>query len=65
MLAPKIERILRDNPSLRSRLDELTPDAYRGAVRHASVEAGLTKKAFPADCPYTFEQIMDDDFLPE
>jgi hypothetical protein len=61
----KIGRILRDNPSLKSRIGELMPDAYSAAVKQATVETGLPKQTFPLDCPYTFQQMMDDDFPPE
>jgi hypothetical protein len=61
----RISRYLRDNPSLRLRIDELMPGAYQDAVKEASVQAGLPKQDFPAECPYTFQQVMDDDFLPE
>jgi Domain of unknown function DUF29 len=61
----KIERILKENPNLKSRIGELMLDAYRGAARQAAVETRLPKETFPPECAYTFEQIMDDDFVPE
>jgi Domain of unknown function DUF29 len=61
----RIQRILKENPSLRPRADELLEEEYDGARKQASAETGLPKQAFPAECPYTFAQMMDDDFLPE
>jgi len=61
----RIERILEENPSLKPRIHELAVGAYREAVREAIVETGLPKETFPAECPYTLQQIMDDEFLPE
>jgi hypothetical protein len=61
----KIDRILRENPSLRSRTGELMADTYAGARKLATVETDLPKNTFPLECPYTFDQILDDDFLPE
>jgi hypothetical protein len=61
----RIGRYLRDNPSLKPRICELLPDAYRDAVKAASVESGIPIEAFPPECPYTSAQILDDDFLPE
>jgi hypothetical protein len=61
----KIEEILAENPSLRPRTLELVRKAYTGAVRQAAVETDLPKNTFPAECPYTFDQIIEDDFLPE
>jgi hypothetical protein len=31
----------------------------------ASGETGLPESAFPPECPYTVEQMLDQDFLPE
>jgi hypothetical protein len=61
----RITRYLRDNPSLKSRVGELVPDAYRDAVKAASVETGIPAKTFPLESSYTIQQMMDDEFLPE
>ena len=59
-----MRRVLRDSPSLKARLTELLKDAYHDAVRLASAESGLAKSAFPSTCPYSLEQLLDDDYLP-
>ena len=56
---------LRKNPSLKSKLDEILLDAYDIAVLEAAKESGLDEKNFPPECPYTFDQIMNDEFYPE
>jgi hypothetical protein len=56
---------LEDSPSLKSRLDEMLMHAYEIAVIKAAKETMLDQKTFPAECPYTFDQIMDDEFYPE
>ena len=56
---------LRKNPSLKSKLNEIIEDAHRVALLKAAKETGLNKKDFPAQCPYTFDQIMNDEFYPE
>ncbi len=38
--------------------------AYEKAVLTAEVETGIEKQNFPAACPFSFEQILDEDFLP-
>jgi hypothetical protein len=53
------------SPSLRGYAREALPDAYRGAVTLACKETGLPRDAFPADCPYGFEQVLSQDFPPE
>lgn len=56
---------LRKNPSLKSKLNEILLDAYDIAVLEAAKESGLDEKTFPPECPYTFDQIMNDEFYPE
>jgi hypothetical protein len=55
---------LRDNPSLKSKLDEAMGEAYQLAVIEAGRETGLPESAFPAVFPYEFDQAMDADFWP-
>jgi hypothetical protein len=61
----EIRRCLKRNPSLKSHIAGLLLDAYPDAVEGASAETGIAEKSFPADCPYTFQQMMDKGFLPE
>ncbi len=56
---------LRDNPSLKAKLDEAIADAYRKASILAPSETGLARSTFPASCPWSFERIMDVDFWPD
>ena len=56
---------IKDNPSLKSKLDEVLVDAYDLAVLKAAKETTLDEKSFPKKCPYAFDQIMDDKFYPE
>lgn len=56
---------LEDNPSLKSKLDESLRNAYKIARVKAARETGLDKKTFPVGHPYTFDQLMDDEFYPE
>ncbi len=61
----RLRRVLRKNPSLRARVPDIIADIYPDAVQLAVVETGLAKQTFPTDCPYTLDQIMDDEFWPE
>ncbi len=56
-------RHLRDNPSLKSSLDQAMTDAYGDAAIKAERESGL--RTFPETCPFTFDQTIDDGFWPE
>ena len=60
-----LDRHLKDNPSLKSKLDEAIADAYLDARGEAYVETALPKATFPTECPWTFEQMMDETFWPE
>jgi hypothetical protein len=61
----QLEDHLKDNPSLKSQLDEVMRSAYRRALNEAVAETGFARTTFPADCPYTYEQAMHTDFWPE
>jgi Domain of unknown function DUF29 len=56
---------LADNPSLKTMLAAAIVDAYRLATIGARRETGLDAAAFPATCPWSFDQLIDDDFWPD
>jgi hypothetical protein len=51
---------LADNPSLKAVLAEAMEKGYRRARCSARIETGLAESAFPVDCPWTFEQAMQE-----
>ena len=53
------------NHALRHDAVRLVDDVYHKAVREASTETGLPKSSFPADCPYSLDQLRDPDWMPE
>lgn len=57
--------ILADIPSFKGYLDEAVTIAYPKAVKIAVNETGLSKAIFPNACPYTIEQLLDEDFYPD
>ena len=60
-----LSRHLADNPSLRPKVPEAIADAYPDARGSAYAETGLPEATFPAACPWSFEQIMDEAFWPD
>jgi len=60
----KLEQVLDDSPSLRQKIAAGLRDNYAKAVHLAAIETGLTLDQFPAECPFTVEQILDPEFLP-
>jgi len=55
---------LGDNPSLKAILNEAIRAAYGKATIAAEGETGLPEATFPAACPWTSAEIMDDSFWP-
>ncbi len=61
----RVERHLRQNPSLKNALGTTIADAYGDARIDAERETDLDENAFPVECPWSFGQIMDEGFWPE
>jgi hypothetical protein len=59
------EKLLNESPSLRPQLPALRDEAYPDAVRDAVAETGLRARAFPVECRFTVEQILDPAYLPD
>ena len=68
-----IRRLMRKNPSLKSHTTDAIADGYPDAKKSAIKQMNkylpkaqhLDKNSFPDTCPWTFEQIMTEDWLPE
>jgi hypothetical protein len=58
-------KVLKDNPGLKSTLHEALVDSYQLAVIKAAKETRLDKTAFPAECPWSLQEITKTDFYPE
>jgi hypothetical protein len=58
----RIDRLLQENPSLRHKLSTVFEQAYGDAVLMAVKETTLEEEAFPASCPWSFDQVMSSDF---
>ncbi len=59
----RIERLFKDQPSLKNYLPEILPEAYEEAKEWAYKETQLDINLFPL-CPYLLEELMNADFLP-
>jgi len=60
----RIAKILRDNPSLKRQLDPCLVDAYEFAIIQAAQETGMDETTFPNTCPWQWQQVLNNDFLP-
>ena len=61
----QVAGLIDEAPSLAPLLANELPGIYESAVTNASSETGLAETSFPIGCPYTPEQILSEDFLPE
>ena len=60
----RLERHLRRNPSLQASVQESLDDAYDTARFRAANETGLELTAFPEQCPYTWDRVCQESWLP-
>ncbi len=61
----KIELILEQSPSLKGRAQHRWAYLYARALNKAVAETGFAERQFPAECPWTPEQVLDPQFYPE
>jgi hypothetical protein len=59
-----LEPIFEQSPSLRRYAGEDLSKIYSKAARHALRETGKHPSALSGECPFSMEQILDEDFLP-
>jgi len=57
--------LLEETPSLNSYLVEAVKKSYSRAVKLAAKETGYTLSHFPNQCPYSLEQLLNEDYYPE
>ncbi|KJJ84041.1 protein containing DUF29 [Candidatus Omnitrophus magneticus] len=60
-----IDSLLEQSPSLRYGIETVIAKALVKAGKQFEAETGISRKVLPGACPYTFEQIMDDEFWPD
>ena len=61
----QIQRLLDDSPSLRPQTATVLVQRYPRGCRRAMGDTQLPETIFPQTCPWTIEQLLDDDFWPE
>jgi hypothetical protein len=60
-----ISDLLNDEPGLKPEIPQAFEKAYRKARLLAANETGMDEATFPKQSPYSIEQTMADDFMPE
>ena len=58
----KLNRLLKESPSLKAKTADLLSEAYEDATLAAERETGIIYTTFPLTCPYAFEDLMANDF---
>ena len=61
----RIEKLLRESPSLRPFAAETLSEAYAEAREDALEETGLPEADFPAECPFSPDEVLSRSFLRE
>lgn len=61
----QIKLLLEDSPSLKPYLEQALLDAYQLGLALAMRETDLGEQVFPKVCPYTLEQALNSEFLPD
>jgi hypothetical protein len=54
-----------DSPSLKPYFQEVIAKCYQDARKQASDETGLSLDVFPVDSPFTSDECLDEEFLPD
>ncbi|MEZ5671678.1 MAG: DUF29 domain-containing protein [Thiotrichaceae bacterium] len=60
----RIHDQLEDSPSLKNYLEISIEKAYPAALKIAHQETRLPISAFPVNCPYSINELLDEDFYP-
>lgn len=60
----EIVDLVDENPSLKPYLEEAIARSYKQAIALVVKETPLDKDNLPAECLYTFAQVLDQDFYP-
>jgi len=61
----ELNDLLSDSPGLTTRLEESFAETYERARNKASDDTRLPLNRFPAESPWTFDQVMSEDFWPD
>jgi len=61
----EIKDDLAESPSLRTYLPGIFDKAYKAAINGAIEDTGLAESAFPPRCPWSLDDVLREDFLPD
>ncbi len=55
-----VEKLLRKNPSFKTKLSEISTDAYFTGRLKAIDQTGLDESVFPEECPWKIEELLSE-----
>ncbi|MBK1989035.1 DUF29 domain-containing protein [Sphaerospermopsis aphanizomenoides BCCUSP55] len=61
----RLKEDLTESPSLKKYFSEVFSECYQDARKQASLKTGLSLDTFPVDCPFTTDEILNQDYLPK
>ncbi|MCI4624432.1 MAG: DUF29 domain-containing protein [Candidatus Magnetoovum sp. WYHC-5] len=61
----QIKYLIKDSPSLKHSIEVIISESFEDAKVSFEDETGISQKHLPFNCPYSFEQMMDNRFWPE
>lgn len=61
----RVQKVLKNNPGLQPEVNVILVDAYHVSRISAFKETGLSKDTFPLECPWNYQEVIDDDFWPD
>ncbi len=61
----RLAEAFEDSPSLQSYFAEIFDKCYQDAQKLAAKETGLTLEAFPTEFPFTTDEALNSDYLPD
>ncbi|MBD2294827.1 DUF29 domain-containing protein [Anabaena sphaerica FACHB-251] len=61
----RLKEELTESPSLKKYFCDVFKESYQDARKQASLETGLSLDTFPVDSPFTTEESLNQDYLPE
>ncbi|MGK7893439.1 MAG: DUF29 domain-containing protein [Xenococcus sp. (in: cyanobacteria)] len=61
----RIHKAFKNSPSLKPFFTDIFAECYQYGRKQASIETGLSLAAFPIESPFTIDNILDENFLPE
>lgn len=61
----RLHKAFKNSPSLKLFFADILAECYQYGRKKASIETGLSLSVFPAESPFTMDEILDEDFFPD